>query len=48
MINNKVTYLYSKEENFDLKLNEFLRSRNISDVNIEKIVFDTFLLLVNI
>ena len=40
MINNKVTYLYSKEENFDQKLNEFLRSRNISDVNIEKIVFD--------
>ena len=40
MINNKVTYLYSKEENFDQKLNEFLRSRNISDVNIEKIVFN--------
>ena len=34
MINNKVTYLYSKEDNFDQKLNEFLRSRNISDVNI--------------
>ena len=40
MINNKVTYLYSKEDNFDQKLNEFLRSRNISDVDIEKIVFD--------
>ena len=40
MINNKVTYLYSKEENFDQKLNEFLRSRNNLDVNIEKIVFD--------
>ena len=40
MINNKVKYLHSKEENFDEKLNEFLRSRNISDVDIEKIVFD--------
>ncbi len=40
MTNNKVKYLYSKEENFDQKLNEFLRSRNISDINIEKIVFD--------
>ncbi|MDA9755219.1 histidinol dehydrogenase [bacterium] len=40
MINNKVTYLNSKEDNFDQKLNEFLRSRNILDVDIEKIVFD--------
>ena len=40
MINNKVTYLHSKEDNFDQKLNEFLRSRNNLDVNIEKIVFD--------
>ena len=40
MIDNKVTYLYPKEENFDQKLNDFLRRRNISDVNIEKIVFD--------
>ena len=40
MTNNKVKYLYSKEENFDQKLNEFLRSRKISDINIEKIVFD--------
>ncbi len=40
MINNKVTYLYSKEDNFDQKLNEFLRRRNISNVDIEKIVFD--------
>ena len=40
MINNKVTYLYSKEDNFDQKLNEFLRMRNIADVDIEKIVFD--------
>lgn len=40
MINNKVKYLYSKEDNFDQKLNEFLRSRNISDIDIEKIVFD--------
>ena len=38
MINNKVTYLYSKENNFDQKLNEFLRSRTISDIDIEKIV----------
>ena len=40
MINNKVKYLHSKEDNFDEKLNEFLRSRNISDVDVEKIVFD--------
>ena len=40
MINNKVTYLYSKEDNFDQKLNEFLRMRNILDIDIEKIVFD--------
>ena len=40
MINNKVTYLYSKEDNFDQKLNEFLRMRNISNVDIEKNVFD--------
>ena len=38
MINNKVTYLYSEEDNFDQKLNEFLRMRNISDIDIEKIV----------
>ena len=37
MINNKVTYLNSKEDNFDQKLNEFLRSRNISDINVEKL-----------
>ena len=37
MINNKVTYLYTKEDNFDQKLNEFLRSRNISDIDIEVI-----------
>ena len=40
MINNKVTYLYSNEDNFYNKLNEFLRMRNFSDINIEKIVFD--------
>ena len=40
MINNKVTYLYSNEDNFDEKLNEFLRMRSFSDINIEKIVFD--------
>ena len=40
MINNKVTYLYSKEDNFDQKLNEFLRSRNTADIDIEKIVFE--------
>ena len=27
MINNKVKYLYSNEDNFDQKLNEFLRSK---------------------
>ncbi len=40
MINNKVTYLYSNEDNFDQKLNEFLRIRNISNIDIEKNVFD--------
>ena len=30
MINHKVTYLYTQEDNFDKKLSEFLRSRNIS------------------
>ena len=40
MINNKVKYLYSKKDNFNQKLNEFLTTRNISNVDIEKIVFD--------
>ena len=40
MIDKKVTYLNSKEENFDQKLNEFLKIRNISNVDIEKNVFD--------
>ena len=34
MINNKVTYLYSKEDNFDQKLNKFLRIINISNVDV--------------
>ncbi len=40
MINSKVTYLYSKEVNFDKKLTEFLRMRDISNIDIEKKVFD--------
>ena len=39
-MNNKVTFLYSKEDNFDKKLNEFLRIRNISNIDIEKNVLD--------
>ena len=40
MINFEVTYLYSKEDNFDKKLSKFLRLRNISNINIEKNVLD--------
>ena len=40
MINYKVTYLYSKEDNFDKKLSKFLRLRNISNIDIEKNVLD--------
>ena len=40
MINYEVTYLYSKEDNFDKKLSEFLRLRNISNIDIEKNVLD--------
>ena len=36
MINYEVTYLYSKEDNFDKKLSKFLRLRNISNIDIEK------------
>ena len=35
MINLEVMYLYSKEDNFDKKLSEFLRLRNISNTEIE-------------
>ena len=31
MINSKVKYLLSKEDDFDKKLNEFLRIRNVSN-----------------
>ena len=40
MSNDKIKYLYSKEENFDKKLNEFLRIRNVSNIDIEKNVLD--------
>ena len=40
MSNNKIKYLYSKEHNFDKKLNEFLRIRNVSNIDIEKNVLD--------
>ena len=40
MINLEVKYLYSKEDNFDKKLSEFLRLRNISNTDIEKNVLD--------
>ena len=40
MINYEVTYLYSKEDNFDKKLTKFLRLRNISNIDIEKNVLD--------
>ena len=40
MSNDKIKYLYSKEENFDKKLNEFLRIRNVSNNDIEKNVLD--------
>ena len=40
MSNNKIKYLYSKEDNFDKKLNEFLRIRNVSNIDIEKNVSD--------
>ena len=40
MINYEVTYLYSKEDNFDKKLSKFLRLRNISNIDIEKNVLD--------
>ena len=40
MIKLEVTYLYSKEDNFDKKLSEFLRLRNISNIDIEKNVLD--------
>ena len=34
MMNNKVTYLYSKENNFNQKLTELLGMRDISNVDI--------------
>ena len=40
MINNKVKYLSSKEDDFDKKLNEFLRIRNVSNNDIEKNVLE--------
>ena len=40
MNNFKVKYLYSKQDNFDQKLNDFLQMRNISDINIEQNVLD--------
>ena len=40
MSNTKVKYLYSKEDNFDKKLNEFLKIRNVSNLDIEKNVSD--------
>ena len=40
MFNHKVRYLYSKENNFNLKLNEFLKIRNTSTLDVEKNVFD--------
>ena len=40
MINIKVKYLNSKEDNFGKKLNEFLRIRNVSNIDIEKNVSD--------
>ena len=40
MVNTKVKYLYSNEDDFDKKLNEFLRIRNISNIDIEKNVTD--------
>ena len=40
MFNHKVRYLYSKENNFNLKLNEFLKIRNTSTLDLEKNVFD--------
>ena len=40
MVNHKVTYLFSKENNFGLKLNKFLEMRNSSNVDIEKNVLD--------
>ncbi len=40
MNNNKIKYLYSKEDNFEKKLIEFLRIRNVSNIDIEKNVLD--------
>ena len=40
MINSKVKYLSSKEDDFDKKLNEFLRIRNVSNNDIEKNVLE--------
>ena len=40
MINYEVKYLYSKEDNFDKKLSNFLRLRKISNIDIEKNVLD--------
>ncbi len=40
MVNHKVTYLFSKENNFVLKLNKFLEMRNTYNVDIEKNVLD--------
>ena len=40
MNNIKVTYLHSKENNFDKKLNEFLQIRNTSNEDIEKNVLN--------
>ena len=40
MIKLEVKYLYSKEDNFDKKLSEFLGLRNNSNTKIEKSVSD--------
>ena len=40
MSNDKVKYLSSKEDDFDKKLNEFLRIRNVSNNDIEKNVLE--------
>ena len=40
MNNFKVKYLYSKENHFDQKLNEFLQIRNTSDMDVEQNVLD--------
>ena len=40
MTNNEVKYLYSKENDFDQKLNKFLKIRNTSNIDIEKTVLE--------